>query len=142
MTVLPGRLPVGRQPSATRHGTDRGSATIWLLGLAALIIAIALASVLRASAVLARHRLERAADLSALAGAAAIGRSGADPCTAAARVAEENGAQLAGCSTDLDDSGRVGTVAVLLSRPAQLPLLGSYQLRARAKAGRLPAADR
>jgi len=126
-----------------RPRSDRGAATVWVLGLAAVVVAVALAVVLRASAVLARHRLESATDLAALAGAQQIGRLATDqarwPCAAAARVAAENGAILISCAARLAPSGRTGTVAVVLSRPVRLPLVGTRTLSARSRAGRLPA---
>ncbi|MGI8665297.1 MAG: Rv3654c family TadE-like protein, partial [Jatrophihabitans sp.] len=122
---------------AMRWRADRGSATVWMLGLAAMVVAMTQLAVARGSAVLARHRLERAADLSALAAATEIGRSG-QPCLAAGRVAAENGAQLVTCLLRLDPSGRSGTVAVSLSRSVTLPLAGNHLVVAGGHAGRLP----
>jgi secretion/DNA translocation related TadE-like protein len=102
-----------------------------------VIIAVALAMVVRGSAVLARHRLERAADLAALAGAERIGRAG-QPCAAAARIAAANAATLMSCTAQLDPAGRSGTVAVILRRTAGFPLIGARTLTTRARAGRLP----
>lgn len=121
----------------TDRRTDRGSATLWMLGLATLISAISMVAVVRGSAVLYRHRLEAAADLSALAGAAEIGRSAQDPCQAAARIADANGVRLDHCTTELDIAGRSGTVAVELSALVDLPLVGNRIIQARARAGRV-----
>ena len=120
-----------------RLRSDSGAATVWMLGLGAVIIAVALATVARGSAVLARHRLERAADLAALAAAEQIGRVG-QPCAAASRIADENGARLISCTVRLDSSGRSGTVAVVLAGTLHLPLVGARTLSARAKAARHP----
>jgi secretion/DNA translocation related TadE-like protein len=117
--------------------SDRGAATVWVLGLGAVVVAVALAMVVRGSAVLARHRLERAADLAALAGAYQIGRL-AQPCAVATRVAAENGAGTTSCTMRLDRSGRSGTVAIVLSGTVHLPLLGNRTLAARARAARQP----
>jgi secretion/DNA translocation related TadE-like protein len=117
--------------------SDRGAATVWVLGLAAVIIAVALAMVVRGSAVLARHRLERAADLAALAAAGQIGHAG-QPCAVAARIAAENGTRSASCTIRLDRAGRSGTVAVVLSGSVHLPLVGVRTLSARARAARQP----
>ena len=119
-------------------GSDRGSATIWVIAFAALIMATAFVGIARTSAVLARHQLERAADLSALAAAEQIGR-GADPCAAARRISIANRAQLQRCETSLDASGRIGTVIVVLTRSVVLPAAGLRVVTARARAGRLPA---
>lgn len=118
--------------------SDRGSATIWVLGLGAVILAVAMLTVLRGSAVLARHRLERAADLTALAAAQQIGRAG-QPCAAASRIAAANTATLVSCTARLDPSGRSGTVAVTVRRSVGFPLLGARTLTSRARAGRQPA---
>lgn len=120
--------------------SDRGAATIWVLGLGAVVIAAALVMVARGSAVVARHRLERAADLAALAAAEQIGR-GEQPCAAATRIATANAAQLVSCTPQLDPSGRSGAVAVVLRRTVSVPLVGARTLSARARAGRQPPAD-
>lgn len=117
--------------------SDRGAATVWILGLAAVVIAVALAAVVRGSAVLARHRLERAADLSALAAAERIGRTG-QPCVAASRIAAANGAVLTSCTAQLDQSGRSGTVAITIGRTVSFALIGARTLTARSRAGRSP----
>ncbi len=117
---------------------ERGSATIWMLGLATVIVLLSMTAVTGGSAVLARHRLERAADLSALAAAQSIG-TGTGPCAAADRVARANGARLLECLPDLAPSGRSGTVGVRLAATVSLPVLGSRPVTARARAGRLPA---
>lgn len=117
---------------------DAGSATIWMLVLATLIVTMTSVAVDRRAAVLARHRLESAADLSALAGADQIGAA-LDPCVAAVRVARENGATVQRCSVVLEPSGRSGAVRVELSRPLRLALIGTQTLVARARAGRLEA---
>jgi secretion/DNA translocation related TadE-like protein len=118
--------------------SERGSATIWVLAFVTLIVALALVGQARTVAVLARHRLERAADLTALAAAQQIGRAG-DPCAAASRIAVANGARLERCDAKLDSSGRSGTVAVVLTRVVRLPIAGTQQVTASARAGRLPA---
>ena len=120
--------------------SDRGAATVWVLGLGAVVIAVALAMVTRGSAVAARHRLERAADLTALAAAQQVGRS-EQPCAAASRIAAANAAVLVSCTCQLDPSGRSGAVAVVLRRTVSLPLVGTRMLSARARAGRQPPAD-
>jgi secretion/DNA translocation related TadE-like protein len=118
------------------HATERGSATIWLLGFSALVLAISCVAVLQTLAVLARHRADAVADLAALAGAQRIGL-GTDPCAAARRVAGENSATLTACSTSLDPAGRTGTIAIRLHSEVSLPLVGHRWVTARARAGRL-----
>ncbi|MEO6700987.1 MAG: Rv3654c family TadE-like protein [Jatrophihabitantaceae bacterium] len=119
--------------------TDRGSATIWILGLAVMVLAATQLVVVRGSAVLARHRLANTADLAALAAAATIGTN-RDGCAAARRIATANRAQLLDCVVQLDSSGRLGTCAIQLASAVTLPLAGRRTVRARAKAARLPPA--
>jgi secretion/DNA translocation related TadE-like protein len=118
--------------------SDRGSATIWVLACTALIVALGMVGVAQATAVLARHQAERAADLAALAAAEQIGRT-ADPCAAARRISLANGVDLQRCETFLDPSARSGTVIVVLAKTARLPMVGDRVVTARARAGRLPA---
>ncbi len=117
--------------------SDRGAATIWVLALGAVILSAAMVITARGSAVLARHRLERAADLTALAAAHQIGRS-AQPCAVAARIAAANAAALVSCTARLDQGGRSGAVTVTLRRTASLPLVGARTLTSWSRAGRLP----
>jgi secretion/DNA translocation related TadE-like protein len=137
------RNPLNNKPvlaSTSRsqaHTSDRGSATIWVLGFAALIMAGSMVGVLRTTAVLARHQVERAADLAALAGAMRIGMS-AEPCKAARRVAAANGAGLATCIATSDPSGRSGAIAITVQRTVRLATVGARDVTARARAVRLP----
>jgi secretion/DNA translocation related TadE-like protein len=119
----------------TRASGERGSASIWVITCCALLLAVAFASTMRATAVVARHRAESAADLAALAGAGQIGVS-RGVCQAAARVATANGAAVHRCAVALDPSGRSGTVAIQLSLSARLPVVGTRQVVASARAGR------
>jgi secretion/DNA translocation related TadE-like protein len=108
---------------------DRGSATVWLAGLAALIGLTVTVGTVHGAGVLARHRAETAADLAALAGAvrAADGLTGA--CPTAAQVALRNGGSLTAC----EESG--GDVQVEVSAPVRLGRLGVLTATARARAG-------
>lgn len=108
---------------------DRGSATVWLVGLAALIGLATTVGVVHGSAVLARHRAEVAADLAALAGAVEVSVGEDRPCTAAARIAERNGGRLTACTVTGDD------VEVTVTRRLTLGRLGSRAASARARAG-------
>ncbi|MDQ2836293.1 MAG: flp pilus-assembly TadE/G-like family protein [Actinomycetota bacterium] len=137
MTSRPAEIVRELRRAVGYRGSERGSATIWVLALAAMMMALTMAVVLRSTAVLARHRMERAADLSALAAADRIGGTG-DPCAAAVRIAGENGARLVECSLELDASGRSGTVAIVLNKSIGLPVIGVRTVTGRARAGRLP----
>jgi secretion/DNA translocation related TadE-like protein len=134
---LRSKLVLPRGSRAQLRSRERGSATIWVLGLSALIMAASMVGVLRTTAVLARHQVERAADLAALAGAMRIGVS-AEPCEGARRVAAANGARLASCTTAPDPSGRSGAIAITVQRTVRLASVGARQVTARARAVRLP----
>lgn len=120
-----------------RQRSDRGSATVWVLALGAVILSVAMAVTARGSAVLARHRLGHAADLTALAAAHQIGRS-AQPCAVASRIAAANAAVLVSCEARLDPSGRSGTVVLTVRRTVSLPLVGARTVTAWSRAGRMP----
>lgn len=115
---------------------DRGSASIWVLACCALLMVVAGAAVVRGSAVLARHRVEAAADLAALAAAQRIG-VGPAPCTQAAEIARDNGARLQSCHIELAADGRSGLAAVTVVLHVRLPLVGARPLRGTARAARL-----
>ncbi|UQX88140.1 flp pilus-assembly TadE/G-like family protein [Jatrophihabitans telluris] len=130
--------PRRRQPSGCDDGSDSGSASLYLLGLAALVIGLAAIVAVQAGAIRAKHFAEASADLAALSGAQQIGRAG-DPCVQASQVARANGAALTNCSVQLDPGTRTGWVRVEVSVTVRLPGLGVGTARARARAGRLPA---
>jgi secretion/DNA translocation related TadE-like protein len=88
-----------------RPRSEAGSASIWLLGCAVLLLVVAAFAAGRGAAVLARHRAESAADLAALAAGGQIGVD-ARYCRAAAEIAARNGAALAGCRPDIAADGR------------------------------------
>ena len=117
---------------------DGGAAALWVLACCALLLVVSSVGVMRAAAVLARHRAEAAADLAALAAAGRLGTA-QPPCPWAAELARRNGGQLQTCRVQGDDAGRGGTVDVVVAVPVRLPLIGSAQVRASARAGRLPA---
>ncbi|MFN2518871.1 MAG: Rv3654c family TadE-like protein [Jatrophihabitantaceae bacterium] len=119
--------------------SERGSASIWVVACCPLLLALAFASVVRTTAVIARHRAESTADLAALAGAGQIGISDG-VCPAAARIAEANGATVLQCAPSLAPGGRSGTVTVRLRMRVRLPVLGFREVLASARAGRAAVA--
>jgi secretion/DNA translocation related TadE-like protein len=119
----------------SRDHPDRGSASIWLLACCALLLAVAFAGTVRAAAVVVRHRAESTADLAALAAAGQIGVS-KGVCAAAARIAAANGASVRRCQPALAPGGRSGSVAVWLTMRVRLPVVGSRDVVASARAGR------
>ncbi len=119
---------------------DAGSATLWVVGCIALLLVITEVAVVRAAAVVARHRAESAADLAALAAAQHIGIDDAQ-CAAAARIAAANAARLQSCSVHLAADGRSGSVLARVVLHVHLPVAGSRDVAASARAGRLPLSD-
>ena len=78
---------------------ERGAAIVWALALVAVIAVFGLAASAVALRVAARQQAAAAADLAALAGAAAPD----DQCAVAAHLADANGATLVDCRTDGTD---------------------------------------
>ncbi|MEV0381815.1 Rv3654c family TadE-like protein [Nonomuraea sp. NPDC050643] len=111
------------------NAKDRGSATLWGVALMGLLMAIATAFATVGSVRVARHRVNSAADLSALAAAklAIIDPEGA--CARAATLAAQNGVTLTQCKITND------TADVWTSLPISLPLLGTRTLTGRSRAG-------
>jgi secretion/DNA translocation related TadE-like protein len=122
----------------TSPNRERGAAAIWVLACGAVLMVFALTISARTAAVFARHRVEAAADLAALAAAARFGVGG-DPCASAAQVAVRNHATLASCAVAQDPGGRSGTVRIRVVGEVRLPLVGDRNVAATARAGRLPA---
>ncbi len=112
---------------------ERGSATVWVLALAAVLGLVTTASVLVGVAVVARHRAASAADLAALAAAGRAVTGDPDACAAAHDVARVNGADLTGCSVG---SGAVVQVEVAID--VRLGRLGVHEAVGRARAGPVP----
>ncbi|NYI96881.1 secretion/DNA translocation related TadE-like protein [Streptomonospora nanhaiensis] len=106
-TISPPRTPHPLSAAARPADPERGSGTVWVLTLCALVWSTALTVVLVAGVRADHHRAASAADLAALAGAehAALGREPA--CAAARAAAEANGAALTGCDLAADLSLRV-----------------------------------
>lgn len=94
---------------------ERGAATIVVIGVFALGMALMLCASRLGVAMLARARAETAADAAALAAAdtLALGGDAAAANDQAAAVAEANGARLVGC----DCSGRFATATVEVDAP-------------------------
>ncbi|MEW2412632.1 Rv3654c family TadE-like protein [Streptomyces sp. NPDC046866] len=96
------------------RGDDRGSATVWAALVAVVLGAVFGGVLLLGQAVVARHRAAAAADLAALAAAAAWAHGPETACAAAGRVARAQDAALAGCTLH-------GEVAEVAARPAKGP---------------------
>ena len=116
--------------------TERGSASVLVLGicLVALVLATAVAGL--GGALVARHQAESVADLAALAGAdVLLGRAPGSPCAAAARLVKSNPVghvRLVDCRV----SGRSTEVAVSARPAGWVAGFGPATARARAGPGR------
>lgn len=83
--------------AAESVSNDRGSASVYVLTAAAVVLLAGLAAAAVGSAVVARHRAGAAADLGALAAAASAQTDRGRACNDAERVVRANGARLAAC---------------------------------------------
>lgn len=110
-----------------RTRDERGAAVVVGIGLLAVLLFVAAVSVGTVAIVLEHRRAQVAADLAALAGAAALQR-GADPCAAATRIADRHRATVTHCVVD----GLTVGVATAVRLP---PALGGADVPARARAG-------
>lgn len=128
---------MSRQSGNERAMSDRGSASIWVLAGAALVLLAAFVFAVRATATLARHRAQAAADLAALAAAGQVG-VGPDPCRVAADVARANAAVLHTCRVDYADNQRSGQISVTVASMIDLPITRSVAVFASARAARDP----
>jgi len=91
-------------------GGERGSGTLLAALVVALVAALAAAGVVWGLIALRAHRVDGAADLTALAGARAV-RAGRVPCPEAGRTAVANGVRLTACTTAGDELEFVVAVA-------------------------------
>lgn len=107
---------------------DRGAATVLAVVFIGLLTSVAVAVVAVGGLLSGHRRAASAADLAALAGAAAL-QQGTPGCAAAEEVAAANGSRLLSCRID----GQVLTVEVGVDVES---LLGSsWTLTGRARAG-------
>ncbi|WP_262847510.1 Rv3654c family TadE-like protein [Sphaerisporangium corydalis] len=110
-------------------GSDRGSATIWVLVVMAMVWFLVVALLFVGSARIARHRAQSAADLSALAGAVRAFAAPEEACPRARALAEANRVSLTRCAV------RAGVVDVRVAVRIVLPWLGEQSATADARAG-------
>ena len=123
---------------AQRIRTDqRGSGTMLIIGVMAVLIMIGAAAALVSGYAVAAHGARNAADLAALSGAHAMS-AGADACAAAETTARGNHVALAGCSVVGETGDFVVTVTVQVEVGTRIPGLPT-ELTQRAWAGVVPA---
>jgi secretion/DNA translocation related TadE-like protein len=102
---------------------------VMVVGFSMLVGLAAAVGLLYGSATVARHRVETAADLSALAGARRALDGAAAPCAEARRIAEDNGSALVACQV-------VGLeVEVSVAKQVRTVGIGTRMIGARARAG-------
>lgn len=81
--------------------SERGSATVHALWVAAVLVTVVVVGLQITALVRLRHEVVAAADLAALAGTRASAE-GLDACASARDVAQRNAVRLTACRTDLD----------------------------------------
>ena len=113
-------------------GAETGSASMWLIPMIAVIGVVTLVLAHVGAALVERREAQSAADLAAVAGAAALQR-GEDGCARAAAIAGRNEAELVGCAV----SG--SRITVRVRRHVEVPILGELPVTARARAGPVQA---
>ena len=107
---------------------ESGAATLFAVACLGVLVLMGAALGVVAAMVHAHRQAQSAADLAALAGAAAIAHA-RDPCESAGRIAVANRARLEACQVD----GREVVIEVTVTGPRWLGQ--SEDLRARARAG-------
>ncbi len=116
-----------RAARSRRARHQDGAGTVLAVAMMGLLVTVTVAVSGVVGVVAAHRRAQSAADLSALAGAAAL-QDGVDPCQRAGSIARRNGAALRSCAVD----GWEVTVAVT----STIRLPGeSMELSARGRAG-------
>jgi len=126
-----------------RDSSQRGSATVLVLGVCLVAFALITAGAGLGSALVARHRAESVADLASLAAADVLmGRAAGAPCDAAGRVA----GRVAGSSGPGDvvvvachTHGRVAQVSVVARSSGWVGALGAATVSASAGPAVRPA---
>jgi secretion/DNA translocation related TadE-like protein len=107
-----------------------------MVGLMALIFAVAAAVTFAGMARVARHRAQSAADLSALAAARLAFADPTRGCAEASSLAVGNGAKVTRCSIDGD-----GIADIRVAMRFSLPVTGEGTVMADARAGPVQISD-
>lgn len=110
-------------------GSDRGSASLWVLGIGLCVVLLGVAFGAVGTALVARNRAQVAADLGALAGAALVLQGEPAACARAGELVFANGGRLTDCRADGLD----------LIVTAEVVATGIGTARASARAGPLAA---
>jgi secretion/DNA translocation related TadE-like protein len=111
-----------------RRRADEGVATVWTAIAVTALVWLGAAACWLGAAVAARHRIEAAADLGALAAAAHAADGPAKACARAREVADHQGAEVTDCHWDKRD-------ALVEVRATRTPVPGLPPPTAHARAG-------
>ena len=116
---------------------QEGAATVLVVPFVGVLALVTVLLAFQGGVLVAQRRVQAAADLAALAGAAALQR-GEDGCAAASAVAGRNGALLSSCQVS-GGAGRAGRdVVVTVERDGPAVLGRSVTVEASARAGPEP----
>jgi secretion/DNA translocation related TadE-like protein len=115
--------------------TERGSATLLSLGIAAVLLGACGTGVLWAAISVGHHRVDAAADLAALSAAQAQQSNPGNACTTAGRIVDAQGVSLTYCHADGD------TVAVVVTVRLHLGVFGTPTVTGEARAGPIGGGD-
>ncbi len=117
-----------RPGRAARARGEVGAVVTLVVGLAAVLVVVAVGGGVLGRVLVEQRRVAVAADLAALAGASAVQR-GEDACAAASRIARQNRATLVTCRTE-GEVVRIGATGEVWRVGGQ-----AVRVRARAVAG-------
>jgi secretion/DNA translocation related TadE-like protein len=117
-----------------RHQADEGSASLLVVAVVAFVTALTFSALSLAEVRIARHRAAAAADLAAVAGAAAWPALPSAMCARAREVGTLNGADVTGCRPD----GNAVSVHVTVGVRGALPRGAVVSARARAARDAVP----
>jgi secretion/DNA translocation related TadE-like protein len=112
----------------SRPRDEAGTGTVLAVAMLGVLVTVTVAATGVVGVVATHRTAQAAADLAALAGAAAL-QDGGDACARAADIADRNRARLSGCQVDGWD-----VAVVVVAHSAPLPG-GALDLRARGRAG-------
>ncbi|SEH60493.1 helicase/secretion neighborhood TadE-like protein [Mycolicibacterium rutilum] len=101
---------------SSRAAADDGAATVLAAVMIAVLLAVTVAAGYLGAAVIARHRAQAAADLSALAAAGRVADGPAAACAHASTVSESMRAHLRSCRVDELDVVVAVEVTIALGR--------------------------
>jgi len=131
-----GSVTAPDRATASSRGRQRGSGTVLVLGVCAVVMILAVAGLAVAGAAVSAHVAATAADLAAIAAATARVQGAPDACASGAAVAAANASTLTRCTLLADDSVQVTVESAMSGTDGRLTRwLGGGAARAVARAG-------